>query len=54
MTRRLLLAPAVVGSIATVQIIRRAAWLAWPIITTGRAICRRHDPTPDSELDYPA
>lgn len=54
MTRRLVLAPAVVGAIATAEIIRRAAWLAWPIITTGRSICRRHRPTPNSELDYTA
>lgn len=52
--RRLILAPAVVGAIAAVEIIRRAAWLAWPIITTGRAVCRRHQPSRTSELDYPA
>lgn len=52
MTRRLLLAPAVVGVIATTAVARRGIWLAWPVLAYGvRAVCRRQ-PRPETELDY--
>jgi len=50
--RRLLLAPAVVGVIAAVEVCRRGAWLAWPILSNLRAVCRRAQPTDNTELDY--